>query len=153
MFLPNLAYLFVFHVLYPCHSGLIPISTVRKMDTETKNKIPEDAGVSKRWLEAIVTQEITKPKQWTEDELKVMTPKKGSSIIQRLMQGFYYSLVDGLNEFTQHGDNIEGPDEDLFDGWYDENGTNIGGPPPRPLRRLGILIEGEDLIIKKEGPE
>ena len=39
------------------------------------------------------------------------------------------------------------------DGWYDEDGVNIGGPPPRPLRRLIIVIEGEDLIIKKEGVE
>jgi len=39
------------------------------------------------------------------------------------------------------------------DGWYDENGINIGGPPPRPLRRLNISIEGEDLIIKREGVE
>lgn len=39
------------------------------------------------------------------------------------------------------------------DGWYDEGGVNVGGPPPRPLRRLGIVIEGEDLIIKKEAPE
>ncbi len=39
------------------------------------------------------------------------------------------------------------------DGWYDEQGINIGGPPPRPLRRLGIAVEGEDLIIKKEGSE
>lgn len=39
------------------------------------------------------------------------------------------------------------------DGWYDENGINIGGPPPRPLRRLGIVVEGEDLIIKKEEVE
>ena len=48
------------------------------------------------------------------------------------------------------------PDQRKFfcachDGWYDENGTNIGGPPPRPLRRLIIVIEGEDLIIKREG--
>lgn len=34
------------------------------------------------------------------------------------------------------------------DGWYDENGRNIKGPPPRPLRKLRVLIEGEDLIIK-----
>ncbi len=39
------------------------------------------------------------------------------------------------------------------DGWYDENGTHIGGPPPRPLRQLNLSIEGEDLIIKKEGVE
>ncbi len=39
------------------------------------------------------------------------------------------------------------------DGWYDEFGTNISGPPPKPLRRLFISIEGEDLIIKKEGVE
>jgi Rieske Fe-S protein len=39
------------------------------------------------------------------------------------------------------------------EGWYDENGVNIGGPPPAPLRRLTLIIEGEDLIIKKESPE
>lgn len=36
------------------------------------------------------------------------------------------------------------------DGWYDENGINIGGPPPKPLRRLGVVFEGEDLIILKQ---
>jgi len=39
------------------------------------------------------------------------------------------------------------------DGWYDENGLNIGGPPPQPLRRLIVSIDGEDLIIKREGGE
>ncbi len=39
------------------------------------------------------------------------------------------------------------------DGWYDESGTRIGGPPPRPLRQLILSIEGEDLIIKREGVE
>jgi len=39
------------------------------------------------------------------------------------------------------------------EGWYDEKGINIGGPPSRPLRRLGIVVEGEDLIIKKEDVE
>ena len=39
------------------------------------------------------------------------------------------------------------------DGWYDENGTNIGGPPPRPLRQLYISIEGEELVITREGVE
>jgi len=39
------------------------------------------------------------------------------------------------------------------DGWYDENGVNIAGPPPNPLRRLFISIEGEELIIKKQEGE
>jgi Rieske Fe-S protein len=39
------------------------------------------------------------------------------------------------------------------DGWYDENGINIGGPPPTPLRRLTLVFAGEELIIKKESPE
>jgi len=48
------------------------------------------------------------------------------------------------------------PDQRKFfcachDGWYDENGTNIGGPPPRPLRRLNVTVEGENILIKKEG--
>ncbi|MGD8536347.1 MAG: ubiquinol-cytochrome c reductase iron-sulfur subunit [Candidatus Aminicenantes bacterium] len=50
------------------------------------------------------------------------------------------------------------PDQRKFfcachDGWYDENGTHIGGPPPRPLRQLHLSIEGEDLVIKREGVE
>ncbi len=39
------------------------------------------------------------------------------------------------------------------DGWYDENGINIGGPPPKPLRRLTLIIAQEELIIQKESPE
>jgi cytochrome b6-f complex iron-sulfur subunit len=50
------------------------------------------------------------------------------------------------------------PDQKKFfcachDGWYDENGRNIGGPPPKPLRRLIAVIEEENLIIKREGLE
>ncbi len=39
------------------------------------------------------------------------------------------------------------------DGWYDENGINIKGPPPKPLRTLFIYIEGENLIIRREERE
>jgi len=39
------------------------------------------------------------------------------------------------------------------DGWYDEQGINIGGPPSQPLRRLVVSVEEEDLIIKREGEE
>jgi Rieske Fe-S protein len=50
------------------------------------------------------------------------------------------------------------PDQKKFycachEGWYDEFGKNIDGPPPTPLRRLSLVIEGQDLIIKKEAPE
>jgi Rieske Fe-S protein len=37
------------------------------------------------------------------------------------------------------------------DGWYDEEGVNIGGPPPKPLRRLVVSQEAEGLVVKKEG--
>jgi len=36
-------------------------------------------------------------------------------------------------------------------GWYDENGKNIAGPPPSPLRRLAVSVEGDSLVIKKQG--
>jgi len=36
-------------------------------------------------------------------------------------------------------------------GWYDENGTNIGGPPPGPLRKLPVVLEGENIVVKREG--
>ncbi|MFB0566300.1 MAG: ubiquinol-cytochrome c reductase iron-sulfur subunit [Candidatus Aminicenantaceae bacterium] len=39
------------------------------------------------------------------------------------------------------------------EGWYDEDGKNIGGPPPKPLRQLIVKIEEENLIIKREETE
>ena len=50
------------------------------------------------------------------------------------------------------------PDQRKFfcachDGWYDQDGIHIGGPPPSPLRRLNLSIEGEDLVIRREGLE
>jgi Rieske Fe-S protein len=48
------------------------------------------------------------------------------------------------------------PDEKRFycachKGWFDENGRNIEGPPPRPLEIFDITIEGDRLIIAKKG--
>ncbi len=38
------------------------------------------------------------------------------------------------------------------DGWYDAEGRNIAGPPPAPLRRLTVVVEATELVIKKEAP-
>jgi len=37
------------------------------------------------------------------------------------------------------------------EGWYDEDGKNIKGPPPKPLEFFDIKIEGEKLIVLKKG--
>ncbi len=47
------------------------------------------------------------------------------------------------------------PDQNKFfcachEGWYDANGVNIAGPPPKPLRRLAVSLEGKNLVIKPE---
>lgn len=36
-------------------------------------------------------------------------------------------------------------------GWFDENGVNVAGPPPKPLERFVIMAEGEKLIIARQG--
>jgi Rieske Fe-S protein len=48
------------------------------------------------------------------------------------------------------------PDERKFycachKGWFDENGRNIEGPPPKPLEIFDITTEGDKLIIAKKG--
>ena len=35
------------------------------------------------------------------------------------------------------------------EGWYDENGINIAGPPPAPLQKLIVEIKGKNIIIKR----
>jgi Rieske Fe-S protein len=47
------------------------------------------------------------------------------------------------------------PDKNKFfcachEGWYDEHGINIAGPPPKPLRRLAVLEEDGNLVVKPE---
>jgi Rieske Fe-S protein len=37
------------------------------------------------------------------------------------------------------------------EGWYDENGINIAGPPPKPLRQLTVAVDGVDLVVKRPG--
>lgn len=36
-------------------------------------------------------------------------------------------------------------------GWFDENGKNISGPPPKPLEFFDLTIDGEKLIVAKKG--
>ena len=36
-------------------------------------------------------------------------------------------------------------------GWFDENGINIAGPPPKPLEVFEITEEGEKLIVARKG--
>jgi ubiquinol-cytochrome c reductase iron-sulfur subunit len=36
------------------------------------------------------------------------------------------------------------------EGWYDADGVNVAGPPPRRLRRLQVSETGDKLVIKPE---
>jgi len=36
-------------------------------------------------------------------------------------------------------------------GWFDDDGRNIEGPPPKPLERFDVVIAGQKLIIAKKG--
>ncbi len=36
-------------------------------------------------------------------------------------------------------------------GWFDDNGRNIEGPPPRPLECFEIVMNGPKLVIAKKG--
>ena len=36
-------------------------------------------------------------------------------------------------------------------GWFDDNGRNIAGPPPRPLEIFDITMAGEKLLISRKG--
>lgn len=36
------------------------------------------------------------------------------------------------------------------DGWYDQSGINIKGPPPSPLRTLEVVFNEEEILIKKQ---
>ena len=36
-------------------------------------------------------------------------------------------------------------------GWFDDNGRNIEGPPPKPLEMFDIVVAGQKLVIAKKG--
>jgi Rieske Fe-S protein len=37
-------------------------------------------------------------------------------------------------------------------GIYDLDGRNVSGPPPRPLDRFAVHLEGDDVVVEKEKP-
>ncbi len=86
------------------------------------------------------------------------------------VKGFAWGNKPGLLKKTEEGDYVAFvgvcthldcnvtfvPEQRRFycachEGWYDENGLNIAGPPPAPLRRLAVSVEGDALIVKKQG--
>jgi len=74
--------------------------------------------------------------------------------IKKKTDGSYLALVGVCTHLDCNVTYL--PDQKKFfcachTGWYDENGINIGGPPPRPLRTLTVVVEGENLVVKKEG--
>lgn len=76
--------------------------------------------------------------------------------------GFFYRKADGtkhaLKGVCTHMEcNVSyKPEERQFycachQGWFDEDGKNISGPPPKPLEFFDYTIEGEKLIVVKKG--
>ncbi len=76
--------------------------------------------------------------------------------------GLYFKKPDGsvlaLKGVCTHMEcNVEyKPAEKKFycpchQGWFDDNGKNIAGPPPKPLERFVITEEGDKLIIARKG--
>lgn len=91
------------------------------MEKKQKTKIPADAGVDRKWLEALLKKDVKKPKEWSEQDVKEMVATRPPSRIQEIVQGIYWSLTElGSNvKFTEDGAPITMPEEDYFDGWYE----------------------------------
>ncbi|MBD3162637.1 MAG: Rieske 2Fe-2S domain-containing protein [Candidatus Eisenbacteria bacterium] len=34
-------------------------------------------------------------------------------------------------------------------GWYDMNGRNVAGPPPKPLERYTVQVEGDEIFVSR----
>ena len=76
--------------------------------------------------------------------------------------GLFFKKADGtvaaLKGVCTHMDcNVDyRPAEKKFfcachEGWFDESGKNIAGPPPRPLQFFDVLEHGEKLIVARKG--
>lgn len=82
----------------------------------------DEMGIDQRWLKALATSTLEKPKLWTSTDIKEMSgAKKAKSKIQGIFQHFYYDLIDRIRKVRIEGDEVVGPDEDMFDDWYEEN--------------------------------
>lgn len=90
------------------------------MDNQ-KTSMPMDAGVDKAWLKALLNRDIPRPHEYTASDVRQMAPAKAQSKIQSVLQQFYWSLVERMRDIKMsEGKIIDGPSEDMFDGFYDE---------------------------------
>lgn len=76
--------------------------------------------------------------------------------------GLFYKKTDGstyaLKGVCTHMEcNVQYKPEDkkfycpCHQGWFDENGVNIAGPPPKPLEFFDVTVEDKKLIVAKKG--
>ena len=76
--------------------------------------------------------------------------------------GLFFKKADGtttaLKGLCTHMEcNISYKQEDrkfycaCHEGWFNEDGKNIKGPPPKPLEFFDIKIKGERIIVLKKG--
>ena len=92
------------------------------MEKKTTTKIPTDAGVDRKWLEAILKGDVAKPKGWTDKEVREMVATRPPSRIQEIIQGLYWSLTELGSDIKMLEDGTviaSAADEDYFDGWYE----------------------------------
>lgn len=72
-------------------------------------------------------------------------------LLQRRAEG--YRAYVGVCTHLDCNVTWEGDERRFFcachDGWYDEDGVNIAGPPPRPLRRLAVETGPELLTVRR----
>lgn len=89
---------------------------------KTDEKIPEDIGIDKNWLKALMERDIEKPREWDPSAVRKLGAAKPKSRIQGILQQFYWELIDGMRKmkFAKDGDIIEQPNEDMFDKFYEE---------------------------------
>ena len=93
---------------------------------EKNNK---DIGVSKDWIIAVLEQNLTKPKKWTEKDVEQIAAAKPKSRLQELIVDVYEGLLEAKSakNITTHFEAdgvpeiINLPDEDFFDKWYENN--------------------------------
>ena len=63
----------------------------------------------------------------------------------------YSAICSHLDCTVQYRDDLRQIWCACHNGFYDTNGRNVAGPPPRPLKEFEVHLQGDDIVVVRSG--
>ena len=95
-----------------------------------------------------------KTKDFAPNSAKIVRFGSRPAVVVRLTTGefrAFSAVCTHLQCTVQYRPDLEMVWCACHNGRFDLTGRNVGGPPPRPLEQLDVVVRGDDVVVSRKG--